>query len=163
MGCILAAPEVIFFMGGRGYMGAVYAIPPVMAGYGCKFAYTFYVNMERFEKKTKYISIGTLLAAAVNVALNMAFIPRYGFVAAAYTTLAGFVLLAVLHYLMSRKLGLTDMYDNRFIFIMVSLMTLAGCFSGWIYTIDAVWRYCFGFLLLMVCIAMGRPLLKKIR
>lgn len=161
--CILAAPELIYIMGGKGYMRAAYAIPPVMAGYGCKFAYTFYVNMERFEKKTKYISLGTLAAAALNIVLNLIFIPQYGFVAAAYTTLAGFVMLVFMHYLMSKKLGIVDMYDNGFIFAVVGLLTVGGSLAGFLYQIHMLWRWVFIFILLMVSLAFGRSIYGRIR
>ena len=163
LGSILVAPELILFMGGRGYMRAVYVIPPVMAGYGCKLAYTFYVNMERFEKKTKYISIGTVAAAVLNVILNLIFIPRFGFVAAAYTTLAGFVALVFLHYFMSRRMGLTDMYDNRFNFIVVGVMVFMGIAAQALYHVHTGWRWCVIFCAMTGCLLMGASLYKKIK
>lgn len=126
MGSILVAPELIYIMGGRDYYDAVYAIPPVMTGYGCKFAYTFYVNIEKFEKKTAYISTGTLAAAGLNVVLNLVFIPVFGYIAAAYTTLAGFFALVFFHYIICKKQKLTQMYDNVFIFMTVIIMIAAG-------------------------------------
>lgn len=126
MGSILVAPELIYIMGGKDYSAAVYAIPPVMTGYGCKFAYTFYVNIEKFEKKTAYISTGTLAAAGLNVVLNLIFIPVFGYIAAAYTTLAGFFALVFFHYIICKKQKLTAMYDNVFIFVTVVLMILTG-------------------------------------
>ena len=97
-----------------------------MLGYGFKFAYTSYVNVEQFNKKTSIVSIGTLIAAGFNIVTNMIFIPIFGFEAAAYTTLAGFVVLLLIHYFISRKLGFTVVYDNRFIFIVLAIMTVLG-------------------------------------
>ena len=163
MGCILVAPELIWFMGGKSYYEAVYVIPPVMAGYGCKFAYTFYVNMERFEKQTKYISIGTLISAAVNVILNFIFIPIFGYMAAAYTTLFGFILLLVLHYVMSKKLGLTDMYDNRFVFLMTAVMVVGGIALGGLYLLPAYARWIIIVLIGVVTVFMGLKFYKRIK
>ena len=163
LGSILVGPELILFMGGKSYMRAAFVIPPVMAGYGCKFAYTFYVNMERFEKKTQYISIGTIAAAVLNVVLNLIFIPRYGFEAAAYTTLAGFIALVGLHYFMSKKMGLTDMYDNRFIFITVGVMTVMGIAAQGLYRLNAAWRWCIFFIAASLCLGMGVSVYKRIK
>lgn len=162
MGSILIAPELIFIMGGKGYMQAVYVIPPVMLGYGCKFAYTFYVNMERFEKKVKYISIGTIAAAVVNVGLNFIFIPIYGYVAAAYTTLAGFLALLIMHYIMSRQMGITGMYDNRFIFAMVAVMLLLGIAAIGLYSVHFIIRWGVILFLGAAAVVMGIKYLKPI-
>jgi len=163
MGCILVAPELIWFMGGKNYYEAVYCIPPVMVGYGCKFAYTFYVNMERFEKKTKYISIGTITAAVLNVVLNFIFIPIFGYIAAAYTTLVGFLMLVFMHYMMSKKMGLTDMYDNRFIFLMVGVMIVLGISAQGLYLLPTAARWCVIVLIGIVCLVMGGKLYKRIK
>ena len=47
---------------------------------------------------------GTMAAAVVNIILNYVFIKLYGFVAAAYTTLASYLLFAAVHYFISGKL-----------------------------------------------------------
>lgn len=139
-GAILLSPELMLIMGGKSYAEAVYVIPPVMVGYGCKFAYTFYVNSERFAKKTAYISIGTMISAGLNILLNWIFIPIYGYMAAAYTTLFGFLILVVLHYFMSRKMQIVDMYDNVFVFGMVAVMIVSGVAAQMLYDV-VVLRY----------------------
>jgi len=161
MGSILVAPELIWIMGGKNYYEAVYVIPPVMVGYGCKFAYTFYVNMERFEKKTKYISLGTMIAAAANVVLNFIFIPVFGYMAAAYTTLVGFLALVVLHYIMSKRMGLTDMYDNRFLFLMVAVMIVLGISAQALYLLPTLARWGVIVLLGILALALAYPMAKK--
>ncbi len=126
IGSILVAPEIIWILGGKKYGGAEYIVPPVMLGYGFKFAYTNYVNVEQYNKKTGVVSVGTLIAAGFNIVTNLIFIPIFGFQAAAYTTLAGFVLLLLIHYFISRKYGFTSVYDNRFTFIALIIMTVSG-------------------------------------
>ena len=49
----------------------------------------------------------------------MIFIPKYGYIAAAYTTLAGYFLLMVLHYLSARFLLKKELYHNGRYFIML--------------------------------------------
>jgi len=123
---ILLAPEIILILGGKKYEGAQYIVPPVMLGYGYKFAYTNYVNVEQYNKKTGVVSVGTLIAAGFNIIANLIFIPIFGFQAAAYTTLAGFVLLLLIHFVISRKYGFTEVYDNSFSFAVLIIMTILG-------------------------------------
>ena len=53
--------------------------------------------MEYYYKKTKLIALGTMLAAGMNILLNAVFIPTFGYVAAAYTTVACYLLYYLLH------------------------------------------------------------------
>ncbi len=62
-------------------------IPPIALANYMIFMYTMYVYIEHYYKKTVYITKNTLIAAGLNVILNFILIPKYGYVAAAYTTL----------------------------------------------------------------------------
>ncbi len=54
-------------------------------------------------KNTKNIAFTTILAALLNVGLNLVFIPRFGYIAAAYTTLISYFILFIISYLISNK------------------------------------------------------------
>jgi O-antigen/teichoic acid export membrane protein len=54
-------------------------------------------------KKNRLIPVITLIASGVNVGLNVLLVPEYGMWAAAWTTLIGFAILAVLVYFISNK------------------------------------------------------------
>ena len=43
--------------------------------------------MTFYYKKSGFIAFASIVAAAINIILNYILIPRFGFVAAAYTTL----------------------------------------------------------------------------
>ena len=111
---ILFSPELLHLMGGKVYMKAVYVIPPVAVGFIFQFIYSLYVNIEFYFKKQSYIALGTLISAVVNIMLNFLLIPTYGYIAAAYTTMAGYYCLLVIHYLFVKKLHRTDWYDTKF-------------------------------------------------
>lgn len=55
------------------------------------------------HKKTVYLRNVALVAAIVNIALNFIFMRRFGYMTAAYTTLAGYVLYVFLIYIYSKK------------------------------------------------------------
>lgn len=137
---MLITPELLLFMGGRGYMEAKYVMPPVMVGYVFQFVYSLYVNIEFYHKKQKNIAIGTTLACIINIILNYIFIPKYGYIAAAYTTLVGYIVLYIVHYRFVRKLGVTGWYDNKFFLklLFISLIYMFMC--NYLYTLSIV-RY----------------------
>ena len=137
---MLLAPELLLLMGGSGYVEAKYVIPPVMAGIVFQFVYSLYVNIEFYHKKQKVIARNTITACLINIALNALLIPAFGYVAAAYTTLIGYMCLFALHFLTVRKLGCTSWYDTKF--FMKIFMAAIGlmAFANLLYAYDVL-RY----------------------
>lgn len=126
-GFLLIGPETLYVMGGKTYMGAVYVIPAVGIGYIFQFFYSFYVNIEFYSKKQVLIAIGTTIAAAINIGLNLVFIPKYGYIAAAYTTLASYMCLFLIHFVFVSFLRKTKWYDTKF-FVCAGLFSTALAF-----------------------------------
>ena len=131
IGVLLITPEIILIMGGRSYYDARYLMPPVILGCCFQFIYGMYVNIEIYEKKTILISIGTVGAALLNIGLNAIFIPKFGYAAAAYTTLVGYIALFSFHYLIVKVniKYLSNIYEKRFILKIISGLSLASIIS----------------------------------
>lgn len=104
VGLMLVGSEVVKILADKSYWEGMQIIPPVILANYIIFLYTFYVNVEHYHKKTMYISVNTLIAAVTNIVLNMLFIPKYGYVAAAYTTLISYFVAFVLHSGYAKKL-----------------------------------------------------------
>lgn len=125
-GVLLIVPELIFILGGNQYAAAVYCLPPLIAGCMFQLVYTMYVNIEFYKKKTFAVAGATIVAMLLNVLLNLYFLPRYRencFVIASYTTLIGFIVLFLMHYFLVRRMGLSHVYDTKFI-LLVLVLTL---------------------------------------
>jgi O-antigen/teichoic acid export membrane protein len=125
---LLIGPELILVMGGKAYIEAINVLPPVVVGFVFQFIYSLYVNIEFYHKKQKIIAFATIISAIVNLGLNAIFIPKFGFVAAACTTLVGYVVLFLIHFTNVRRMNKTYWYDTKFNFgaILVSLIMLIG-------------------------------------
>ena len=106
-GVILVGPEVIKILAPVEYWEGTSIIPAIVGANFFIFLYTMYVNIEHYYKKTIFISVNTLIAAAINIVLNLIFIRKYGYVGAAYTTITAYVVSLCLHYLYARKLNNT--------------------------------------------------------
>ena len=96
-GLLTISPELVRYIGGVEYMSGFDMVFPIFASAFVLFAYTIYVNVEYFHKKTKMIATATIIAAILNIILNFIFIPLYGSVAAAYTTLVSYIVSFILH------------------------------------------------------------------
>jgi len=117
---ILVAPEIITLFGPKSYGQASYVVAPVLVGIAFTMVYTLFVNLEVYFEKTFLVMGGSIMVALLNIILNKIFIPQYGFIAAAYTTLVSYILYSIIHYicvkLFCRKLiNMNDIYDLKFI------------------------------------------------
>lgn len=78
-------------------------IPVVLLAYYFNGAYNNFAAGIQITKNTKYFPVALLIAGAVNIAANYIFIPIYGYQVAAWTTLIGYFIAAVILYYLSQK------------------------------------------------------------
>ncbi len=132
-GVMLMGPDILMIMGGSQYMEAIYVIPPICAGFVFQFVYALYVNIEFYHKKQGQVALCTAIAAAVNILLNLVAIPWLGYTGAAYTTLIGYALLYLMHFLAVRKMGKAVWYNTYFFVFALSLSVALMLISNVIY------------------------------
>lgn len=113
MGLLAIAPEMIRLFLSENYYDCIYLLPPLVVGMFFQFVYLFFYDVEYFHKKTRYIALSSVGTAAVNILLNYLFIGRYGYVAAAYTTAASYLLLTLAHYFCMRRIEPRRIYDLK--------------------------------------------------
>lgn len=101
---IIVAPEVIAILAGAKYVEAIYVIPPVAASMYLILLYNIYCIFEFYYEQTKSVMICSTVSAVLNIVLNYLFIPRYGYLAAGYTTLVCYLLNSVMHIVVLKKL-----------------------------------------------------------
>ena len=104
---LLVSPEILHIMAPKEYWGGLNMIPLVISASFFMFLYSISVNLEYYYKSTKMIAINTISVAIINIILNIIFIPKYGAIAAALTTLVSYIISFIVHYMTARKL------DNR--------------------------------------------------
>lgn len=97
VGFLMLSPEVIKIMAPEKYWTSIGFLPLIVAGYYFNYLYSFSVNYEFYSKKTTYIAFATTAAAGINFLLNLYFIPKYGGVGAALTTLISYLAMFLFH------------------------------------------------------------------
>lgn len=142
VGIMLFVPEVVFIFGGKEYTLAKYVMPPIIMGSCFQFVYATYVNLEMYEKKTLSISIGTIAAGLLNIPLNFFFIEKYGYVAAAYTTMFCYGALMSFHYFIVKRYKMDKVYSNRFNFVILAAMCVVTIVMEYIYRFDLMRWIC---------------------
>ena len=137
--CLLS-PEMISILGTSDYQIAVYVIPVVTLGIFYTFVYDLYASIEFYYGATQYVMYASVTGAVINIVLNAIFIPIFGFIAAAYTTLVCYIVFMLMHYFFSRKVIReqqlsTAVYDNRTVFSLCLIITAIclGCMTTYNY------------------------------
>ncbi len=127
---LFVSPEMLRLMGGKKYTDAIDVMPPVVVGMFFQFVYSIYVNIEFFHKKQKYTAVGTSIAAVLNIVLNALLIPRFGYIAAAYTTLIGYIALFCIHFGIVIRMKKSSWYDTKFnISVLAVSLLLIPCLT----------------------------------
>ena len=98
IGFNLVYPEVYHIFAGKDYWSGTQLISIFSLGFYCMFLYSFPVNYEFFNKKTKLIAIGTVTAAVCNIILNYFLIISWGIYGAAIATAISYLLQFVFHF-----------------------------------------------------------------
>lgn len=118
--CALLPLAIKYILPGGYVAGIKIVVPIVLSGF-FMCLYSMMANLEFYHKKGKYIVISTVAAAVIDIILNLIFIKLYGYEAAAYTTLAGCVLMFLLHTIVSHKILKIDIYKLRYFAVSIAV------------------------------------------
>lgn len=152
MGVMLVSPEILIIFGGNKYIEAKYVMIPVAMGCVCQFLYTMFVNIEQCMKKTIGMAIASMGAALLNYLLNLIFIPRIGYIAAAYTTFIGYLFLLFMHMIMVYRMKFNHVYEYNFIYKIIVLLVIYAIGIYALYHNNII-RYCAIMIyILFICI-----------
>lgn len=133
---MLFGPEFIWVIGGKEYFDGIWVVPSVTVGTYFTFVYSVFANVEYFYEKTVHMSVASIMAAIINVLLNYILIPIMGYVVAGYTTLFGFIVLSIIHYIYYKRIidkqewAMGSIIDIKYIFaislamIWIMILTL---------------------------------------
>lgn len=163
---VYLAPEIVRILATDEYYKGIYIMPPVAGGVYFIAVSNLYSDILVYLKRTKIIMFSSAIAATLNVILNYIMIEAYGYMAAAYTTLLSYVVMAVLLSIWANrefKKHITEVdfvYDNKLILAM-SIMTLViSLFAISIYDYGIV-RYTVAAVFLILTVMYGIHYLKE--
>ena len=155
----LVAPEIVRILATEEYYAAIYIMPPVVCGVFFSSVYNLFGDVLLYHKKTYFIMISTATAAAANLALNFVFIKMFGYLAASYTTLASYIILAIMQYIFMKIVHRGKVYDMRFTVITSVLLVAStmACLELYKFTIL---RYVIVLALLILAVIFRKYILR---
>ena len=98
------------------YSPCIYIVPTLVVAMFFQFIYIFVYDFQFFNKKAKSISASSIVAAIFNLITNYIFIPKFGFLAAGFTTLASYFVLLMINYFFTVRIGINKVYDIKQLF-----------------------------------------------
>ena len=133
---MLISPELIRLLSAPGYWESRYVAVPIVLSMYFAFLYILPAGVEYYLKKTQYIAAGTMAVAVLNVLLNALCIPRFGYVAAAYTTVVSYALYYLFHTLLSRRLFGGWVVESGGLFALIGCVAVVSllaqvCVDAW--------------------------------
>jgi O-antigen/teichoic acid export membrane protein len=96
------------------------------------------------NKKTKYVAYTTIAAAALNILLNIVFIPKYGMMVAAYTTLIAFIFLYFISYYygnLSYKIPFENLKISEALIVGILLYLGAAYFNNYSFFVRLIAKF----------------------
>ena len=148
---IYLAPEGLMILGGKQYIPALRIIPVLVVGIFFSSFYFIFSNVEFVYEKTGFIFPITVGGTLLNVGLNYLLIPKFGYEVAAYTTLLGYVLIAIAHYFVSRTLVGRDIFNIKAISLMLVVLTMLAVLGYYLYNVHPLIRYFIVVVIAMCC------------
>lgn len=137
-GVIWFAPEIILIFSNRNYVEAANVVPPVAISTFLLFYAQLFINVEFYHEQKGSLVWASVGAAVTNLVLNWIYIPKFGYVAAAYTTLVSYILFAFCNCLAMKKLlqakGISDdAYDYRNLILLFIAFCVTSFLGNWLY------------------------------
>lgn len=159
--CImLIAPDIMRLMTPSNYWGGASLIPPIVFASFIMYLISFLVNAEYYYKKTKHIGANTFVAAIVNVVLNYILIPRYGALAAAWTTVGAYLVSMTMHLANVKRIN-KELFPLKD-FILSILFVGICCYITNMLDKFLTIRYAFVFVFIVVFVIKYFPYFKTI-
>ncbi len=113
----LFSKEILYVLSNKDYAEAYMVIPIVGFMYVLSAQYRLFSSVISFKKKTVYISFAAIFQALVNLGLNFIFIPMYGYIAAAITSVVSMLVYSFLILFFSQRLNYIKLNYKKYVWL----------------------------------------------
>ena len=163
---MISSREIVLFFGGVKYINSVEVIIPICLGVFFNYIFQFFARVQEYYEQKLKVVIPSVLCAVLNLILNYICIRKYGYQAAAYTTLLCYALFCIVHYIFyknvcRRYLNNKNIYDIKTIIFISIIVSICGFFIMILNNI--LWlKYLIMFITMIMLIIKRKWILTKI-
>jgi O-antigen/teichoic acid export membrane protein len=126
VGISVFSREAVRILAPASFQAASTAIMPLALGYVAYAATQITAAGISLKKRTAYFWLYTWIAAVLNLGLNILFVPKWGMMAASWSTAASYIFLAVAYLFTSQRLWKVEYEKSR----ALTLISLTVAFCG---------------------------------
>lgn len=160
------APTIVAILAPGEYSDAMFLVPVIAASVFFTYLHSYCSSVEFYHEVRVPAMIASVAAAVLNVSLNAFFIPRFGYIAAGYTTLVCYIALGSFHFLLAQKItreraGARLFSGGRIWLLALGLVVISALFSA-IYHAPLA-RYAVTATLVAACVWKRRVIIAKLR
>jgi len=136
IGLMFFSNDIVVLLARReAYYAAIPIVPIVVMGYFFHAIYSMYARNFIYAKKAGILTLLMLTAGIINIFLNFMFVPQFGYIAAAYTTLVSYLLIFIAIVLIDNKMfgynNIKISYQLPVILITIGCFIAAFFMSSW--------------------------------
>lgn len=135
-GFMLICPDVIHVFTNKNYWDSVYSLVPLSISVFGEMIYSLPTNVEYFNKKTLYITTGTIATTVINIILDIIFVFNWGYIGAAYATSISKIILFLFHWYFSKKIDKNDVFSPKVIGICLAALIILNVFI--LYNVNSI-------------------------
>lgn len=160
------APEIVRILATEEYFEAIYIMPPIATGVFFTSYANLYSNVAVYYKRTKYVMYPAIIAACMNLLLNYIFINMFGYMAAAYTTMLSYIVLAALQGMWSKKVceenenPISGIFDNKFMLLLAVIISIVSLLAIPLYS-NTIARYSIIILGIIIVLLVSKKVLNS--
>ena len=154
---VYLGPEVIRIVATEEYLEGLYLMPAIAAGVFFISLGNMYSNILMYIRSSIFVMISAVIGAVLNLITNILFIPMFGYVAAAYTTLGSYLIMAGLLYLFARIKykkftgeSISSVYNNKFLLVLSLFSVLFMLFANFLYSFTKIRLIIVGILIVLL-------------
>lgn len=160
-------PELIRIFAAEEYYEAIYVVPPVASSVYFIFLYNIFAIPQMYYERQKFMSVASIIAAVLNILLNLAFIPIFGYYAAGYTTVVSYIIYSIGHFWFSRKvcmdeIGNFELFDSKAILLISAGVMSCSVIFVFLYKYMII-RYILATILCLVAIVQRKTIVDMIK
>ncbi|MEG1836468.1 MAG: oligosaccharide flippase family protein [Synergistaceae bacterium] len=122
---LLLSPEFIRLFTPQSYWIGIPMLIPILLSAFCEFIYLVFVLQEKYYNKVAMLSIATIVSAIVNISLNMLFIPYFGAIGAAYTTLIAKIICTFMHFCVAKRLNSKTFSAQQIMYVVFFIIFIS--------------------------------------
>lgn len=101
-GLIFYSKELVYILSDAKYHATYKIIPIIVIGYVFFSMFYIYIRYIDYTKKTIWSSVILLSSGLINIVLNASYIPKFGYVTGAYTTMISYGIMFILAWFVSK-------------------------------------------------------------